>query len=98
MKLIFKNSYGKERVIANPKTLNETFDEIQNFIDECNAKRTYGKKFKAHYYNIHMRDDTLCIDAGSWSEFFYLKCEKGEDWPTDIKETYLKGAENNGLD
>ena len=97
MKLIFRNSYDKERVIANPKTMDETFDEIRKFIDECNTKRIDGRKFKIYYYNIHMHNDTLCIDARSHTEFFYLKREDEEDWPADIKENYLKGAENNGL-
>ena len=44
-----------------------------------------------------MHKDTLCIDSGSHTEFFYLKREDEEDWPADIKENYLKGAENNGF-
>jgi hypothetical protein len=80
MKLIFENSYGKERVIANPKNREEVFDEINKFVDECNAKRTDGRPFKIYYINMYMVEDRLKMDIGSHTEFMYVELEKNETW------------------
>lgn len=80
MKLIFENSYGKERVVANPKNREEVFDEINKFVDECNAKRTDGRPFEIYYINMYMVEDRLKMDIGSHSEFFYCALEKDETW------------------
>lgn len=94
LKLIFKSHYGKEREIAKPKTYNEIFDEINKFLEECNAKRTDGTSFKMHYVKMHVHEQRcLCIDVGSWTEFFHAELEDGESWPDDFPESLLPKEE-----
>ena len=31
----------------------------------------------------------LCIDVGSWTEFFHAELEDGESWPNDFPESLL---------
>lgn len=65
MRLIFQNSFGEERVIAEPSNRKEAFKEINKFLNDHN--------YKSYYTNIHEVDGRLRIDVGSWSEFFYLE-------------------------
>ena len=67
MKLIFKNSHGKERVIANPQNEEESFKEINKFCDERN--------FEIYYIRSWIIGNRKKYDVGSWSEFFYLELE-----------------------
>lgn len=76
MKLIFGNSYGQERVIAEVKDENEAIKEINKFVDNCNAKRTDGKKFEIYYIRSWEQDGRKKFDIGSHSEFFYLENDK----------------------
>lgn len=73
LKLIFKNSYGQERVIANPRDEKEAMKEINKFVDECNAKRTDGKKFEIYYIRSWEHNGRKTFDVGSHTEFFYLE-------------------------
>lgn len=68
MKLIFKNSYGKERVIANPQNEEEAFKEINKFCNERN--------FEIYYIRSWMSGNRKKYDVGSWSEFFYLEYDE----------------------
>lgn len=65
MRLLFKNSYGKERVIAEVKDIDECFKEINKFLDEHN--------FKSYYTRVREEDGRLEFDVGSHTEFFYLE-------------------------
>ena len=63
MKLYFKNSYGKERVIAEVQNEQEAMKEINKFCKERN--------FKIYYTRSWMRNQNEKIyDVGSHSEFF----------------------------
>lgn len=73
IKLIFENSYGEERVVAEVKDENEAINEINKFVDECNAKRTDGKTFKIYYIRSWEYNGRKFFDIGSWSEKFVLE-------------------------
>lgn len=64
MKLIFENSYGKERVIAEPKNEEEAFEAIHTFCDERN--------FRIYYIRTWEHDGRKTFDVGSHTEFFHL--------------------------
>ena len=61
MKLIFQNSRGEERVIAEPTNREEISKEINKFIDDHN--------FKSYYTRVWEENGRLKLDCGSWSEF-----------------------------
>ena len=69
MKLIFQNSRGEERVIAEPSNREEAIKEINKFLDNHNFKRYYTRVLEA--------DGRLVFDVGSHTEFFILE---GEDY------------------
>lgn len=64
LKLYFRNSQGKERLIAECKTVQEIHKEIQKFLDKCNYKSYYSRSWE--------QDGRVKIDVGSWSEFFFI--------------------------
>lgn len=73
MKLIFQNSRGEERVIAEPQDKKEAVKEINKFLDDHN--------YKSYYMNVCEDDNgRLRIDVGSWSEFFYIEYMSLEEW------------------
>ena len=73
MKLIFQNSRGEERVIAEPQDKKEAVKEINKFLDNHN--------YKSYYMNVCEDDNgRLRIDVGSWSEFFYIEYMSLEEW------------------
>lgn len=73
MKLIFQNSRGEERVIAEPSDKKEAVKEINKFLDD--------HKYKSYYMNVcEYEDNKLRIDVGSWSEFFYLEGMSLQEW------------------
>ena len=76
MKLIFENSYGQERVIAEPNNDEEAFEAIHAFVDECNAKRTDGKNFRIYYIRSYEHNGRKTFDIGSHTEFFHLVYDK----------------------
>ena len=65
LKLIFKNSNGKERVIAEPKDIDECFKEINKFLEDHN--------FQSYYTRMWMEAGRLKFDVGSYTEFFYVE-------------------------
>lgn len=73
MKLIFQNSRGEERVIAEPQDKKEAVKEINKFLDDHN--------YKSYYMNV-CEDDSgkLRIDVGSWSEFMIIDGMTFEEW------------------
>ena len=70
-KLIFQNSQGIERWIADCDTWPEVSDAINKFIDQCNESRPENKRFKSYYKRTWEEDGRTKIDVGSWSEFFF---------------------------
>ena len=65
MKLIFQNSRGEERVIAEPTNREEISKEINKFLDDHN--------FKSYYTRIWEENGRLIYDVGSHTEFFILE-------------------------
>lgn len=66
MKLIFENSYGEERVIAEPQTEEEAWKYIHQFCKERN--------FKIYYVRGWMdNNNRITYDVGSHTEFFHLE-------------------------
>ena len=72
MKLIFQNSRGEERVIAEPTNREEISKEIKKFLDEHN--------FKSYYIRIWEENGRLIYDVGSWSEFMVIEGMTFEEW------------------
>lgn len=68
MRLIFRNSFEKERVIAHVKNREEALKEINNFLE--------GYNYKSYYYRVWSSEDgRTWFDVGSHSEFFILESE-----------------------
>lgn len=65
MKLIFQNSKGEERVIAEPESEKEAMEYIYRFCEERN--------FRIYYVRSWMSGNRKKYDVGSWSEFFFLE-------------------------
>lgn len=65
MKLIFKNSRGEERVIAEPQTEEAAMEYIYQFCEERN--------FKIWYVRTWMSGNCKKYDVDSHTEFFYLE-------------------------
>ena len=72
MKLIFKNSRGEEKVIAEPKNKKEVLKEINKFLKNHN--------FKSPYTRIWEEKGRLILDVGSWSEFMIIEGMAFEEW------------------
>lgn len=72
MKLIFQNSRGEERVIAEPQNKKEAVKEINKFLDDHN--------FKSYYTRIWEENGRLIYDVGSWSEFMVIEGMTFEEW------------------
>lgn len=77
MTLWFENSVGEERIIAEVKDWQDVWKSIDNFINECNAKKPRGvKPFKSYYSRIYKIDNGRTkIDVGSHTEFFSTDLE-----------------------
>lgn len=71
MKLYFRNSQNKLRVIANVSSEKECFAAMKQFMDEHN--------FKSYYTRAWFDPDTKrkIYDVGSHTEFF--ECEMSEE-------------------
>ena len=72
VKLIFQNSRGEERVIAEPSNREEVNKEINKFLDDHN--------FKSYYTRVWEADGRLVFDVGSHTEFFILEGMSFEEW------------------
>ena len=65
MKLVFQNSQGHERTIADVKTANEAYSEIKKFCRE--------RDFHIYYTRVWQDDDGATVyDVGAWNEKFRL--------------------------
>lgn len=65
MKLVFQNSQGHERTIADVETGDEAYSEIKNFCNERN--------FHIYYVRVWQDSDGATVyDVGAWNEKFRL--------------------------
>lgn len=65
MKLVFQNSQGHERTIADVETADEAYSEIKNF---C-----YERNFHIYYTRVWQDSDGATVyDVGAWNEKFRL--------------------------
>ncbi len=67
MKLYFRNSKGKLRIIAEPTSDKECFAAINKFLEDHN--------FKSYYTRSWVDEDTgrIIYDVGSHTEFFEIQ-------------------------
>lgn len=75
MKLIFQNSYGESRVIAEPSSKEECIKEINKFLDDHN--------FKSYYMRVCESNGLLELDVGSYTEFFYIDGMTFAEWANE---------------
>lgn len=65
MKLVFQNSRGHERTIADVKTADEAYSEIKKFCRE--------RDFHIYYTRVWQDDDGATVyDVDAWNEKFRL--------------------------
>lgn len=65
MKLVFQNSQGHERKIADVETADEAYSEIKNFCRE--------RDFHIYYTRVWQDSDGATVyDVGAWNEKFRL--------------------------
>ena len=72
--LYFRNSYGMERVIGNPKIqedISKIKKEIGQTIDAFLKQHNYISYYTRIWYNKEKEE--WIYDVGSWNEFFVLK-------------------------
>ena len=69
MKLYFENSRGQRRVIAEPKTEDEVWKEINKFCEERNFNIPYVRQWIDP-------DGLKWYDVSSHSEFFILDSDE----------------------
>lgn len=65
MKLYFENSRGQRRIIAEPQTEDEVWDEIRNFCNDRNFVIPYVRSWQDP-------DGLKWYDVSSHSEYFIL--------------------------
>ena len=90
MKLIFQNSRGEERVIAEPQNREEISKEINKFLDDHN--------FKSYYTRVWEENGRLIYDVGSHTEFFILEGMTFEEYTKKVTHSDKNdvGASLNG--
>ena len=79
MKLLFQNSLGEERVVAEVNSYTEATEEINKFLNEHN--------FISYYTRVWEENSRLKFDVGSWSEFFFLEDYCLEDMYNEQEES-----------
>ena len=67
MELLFENSKGKKRKIAEPTSYKEATNEINKFLKEHNFESYYTRVI------VNKERNGLMFDVGSHTEFFYLE-------------------------
>lgn len=61
----FENSYSQKREIGRAATSERAHQIISQFLKDHN--------YKSYYWQTSVvSEQTICIDVGSWSEFFYI--------------------------
>lgn len=78
MKLYFKNSQGKERLIAECETTKDVSREIHKFLDDHNYKSYYSRSWGD--------EEKVMIDVGSYSEFFVLRDISHNDYIKELQK------------
>lgn len=66
MKLMYKDRKDKLRFVSNPSSINEALKDIDTYIKELNPN------FRIPYKKLNINEKEICVDVGSWSEFFYM--------------------------
>ena len=62
----FENSFGQRRLIGTAFTEQDAYKIIMDFLK--------GYNYPCYYTRSWLNpDDEICVDVGSWSEFFYIK-------------------------
>lgn len=79
MKLTYKDRNDKLRFVSKPNSISEALQDINVYIKELNPN------FRIPYKRLGFEEDKICIDVGSWSEFFYIT-EFTEDDLREFKE------------
>ena len=77
MKLYFKNSQDKERLITECETTKDVSREIHKFLDDHNYKSYYSRSWGD--------EEKVMIDVGSYSEFFVVKGISHSEYIKDLK-------------
>lgn len=77
MKVYFKNSIGKEKLIGKASCKRGKAREKSNkIINEFLESKNYN----APYWRIMQHENNVHIDVGSWSEFFRVELGEGETY------------------
>lgn len=80
MKLTYKDRNDKLRFVSNPNSIDEALNDINTYIIELNPN------FRIPYKRLNIDETGICVDVGSWSEFFYITEFTGEDLEKYKKE------------
>lgn len=64
-RVIFQNSRKQEREIGTAVDINSAYCVIDKFLDEHN--------YISYYKRVWEENGRIKVDAGSWSEFFYVE-------------------------
>lgn len=72
MKLMFQDSYGKERIIGESDNKVVIQALIRQFLDDHN--------FKSYYTRVWAENDRLVLDVGSHTEFFIIEGITFQEW------------------
>lgn len=73
------NNSTRNRIIAQVASEKEAYEEIAKFLKEHNYKSYYTRTW-------YPKENVKRHDVGSWSEFFDLELEKGEQFENKNKE------------
>ena len=79
MKLTYKDRNDKLRFVSHQNSIKEALQDVDTYIKELNPN------FKIPYKRLDFGDKEICVDVGSWSEFFYIT-EFTEDDLMDFME------------
>ena len=80
MKLLYKDRNDKLRFVSSPTSIKEAFSDINTYVKELNPR------FKIPYTRLDIDEKEICIDIGSWCEFFYITEFTKEDLEKFKKE------------
>lgn len=64
MKVLFENSKGQTREIAEVKTIEQAYKEINKFCSERNYEIRLMREWR--------KDNVTIVDVGSYTEFFHI--------------------------
>lgn len=96
MKLYFRNSIGKDRLISERKDYKEIDKDIDNFLRDHNFKSYYSRtwyELKGDKTVHGIREEgRFVFDVGSHSEFFemYVSEEEVMSLPENLQKLYYE--------